>query len=227
MTLKFAYFGFLCYNIWPLGDIMSNNKMTEKDAIIAKRLQDMIKTGDFTFEIEYLKEIHKYLFSDVLDTAGTFRTTNISKPEIILNGESVKYVNYYDIIPYLAYDFNEYRASLSKPSNKKLNSLTNFTSGIWQVHPFMDGNTRTVLAFILQYLNKLGYDNLENVYNDYRFYFRNALVIANYSDYKSGIVGDTRYLIDFFQKLLLKDDFELNRDVFDQNSAKKLVRVYK
>ena len=77
----------------------------------------------------------------------------------------------------------------------------------------------------------LDYDSpdadFEAVYNDYKFYFRNALVIANYSDYKSGIVGDTKYLIDFFQKLLLKDDFELNRDVFDQNSAKKLVRVYK
>ena len=144
-----------------------NRDLTKKEErntrecdIVSTRIAELLEDGSFIFSPVYLKSIHRYLFDGVFEYsiknyAGVFRDYNISKEEEILNGKSVIYGNYQDLMEYLKYDFEEEKnTDYTKLSpEKQVERISKFTSAIWQVHPFVEGNTRTTAVFIEKYLS--------------------------------------------------------------------------
>ena len=160
---------------------------------VSMRIVELLSFDNFELSADYLKYIHKYLFQDVYEFAGEFRK--------ILNNDSVAYGDFKTLIESLEYDI-----SLEKDKNYKdmsivevINSITDFTSNIWQVHPFREGNTRTTAVFIEKYLISLGYNVDNALFKDKSVYFRNALVRSNYLNIKE----NKSYLIKFYENLLL------------------------
>lgn len=179
------------------------NRAKEGD-MVAARIVQLLDGGEFPLQVSSLKAIHKELFKDLYDHAGQFRDCNIKKKEPILRGETVKYTDYRALEETLEYDFNIEKEKSYAGLNMQqiIRRIVRFTSSIWQVHPFREGNTRTTAVFIECYLNKIGFhvDNL--AFKENSLYFRNALVRANFDDYKRGIVSSNEYLECFFMNLL-------------------------
>ena len=202
---------------------------TKECDIVSTRIAELLEDGSFTFSPIYLKSIHKYLFDgvfegDIKNYAGTFRDYNISKKEDILNGKTVIYGNYKDLMEYLRYDFGEEEnidyTKLSPEGQVK--RISKFTSAIWQVHPFVEGNTRTTAVFIEKYLRTKGYKVNNDLFKENSLFFRNALVISNFSDINLGISPDFKYLHSFFSKLLINKTQELiNLEEFKEKVNKK------
>lgn len=87
--------------------------------------------------------------------------------------------------------------------------IARFTSGIWQIHPFGEGNTRSTAVFIIKYLKTFGFDISNETFAENSWYFRNALVRANYSNWQRGIHETTKFLEIFFENLLMDAGHEL------------------
>ena len=181
--------------------------------LVSIRTVKLLEDKEFKFSINYLKKIHKSLFSDILkrNYVGIFRNYNISKDERVLSGNSVIYADYRELTECLNYDFEEEKkidyVQLSKEGQVK--RISKFTSAIWQVHPFIEGNTRTTAIFLIKYLKKLGFKLNEDIFIENSLYFRNALVLSNYSNRELKISNDFRFLTSFFIKLIVNYDERL------------------
>ncbi len=172
---------------------------------VSTRIVELLDKDKFELSIDYLKYVHKYLFQDVYKFAGEFRNIDFSKHEKILNNDSVAYGDCKTLKESLEYDI-----SLEKEKDYKnmsivevINSIAKFSSNIWQVHPFREGNTRTTALFIEKYLINLGYEVDNTLFKDKSVYFRNALVRSNYFNNYLNIKEDSSYLIKFYENLLL------------------------
>ena len=172
---------------------------------VSTRIVELLQSDNFELSVDYLKYIHKYLFQDVYEFAGEFRNIDFSKHEKILNNDSVAYGDCKTLKESLEYDI-----SLEKEKNYKdmsvvevINNITKFSSSIWQVHPFREGNTRTTALFIEKYLISLGYEVDNTLFKDKSVYFRNALVRSNYFNNYLNIKEDNNYLVKFYENLLL------------------------
>lgn len=173
--------------------------------LVSTRIVELLQEDSFELSIDYLKHVHKYLFQDVYEFAGIFRKVDFSKHERILNNDSVAYGDYKLLEQSLNYDI-----TLEKNKNYKkinivdvINNITNFSSRIWQIHPFREGNTRTTALFIEKYLVSLGYNVDNTLFKDKSVYFRNALVRSNYFNNYLNIKEDNSFLIKFYENLLL------------------------
>ena len=155
--------------------------------------------------------IHRRLFEDVFDHAGKIRTYNITKKEWVLKGDTVIYASWNSIKDTLDYDFRtEKEFSYEGLSlNESIKHLVKFASDIWQIHPFAEGNTRATAVFMIKYMKTFGLKVDNDAFKKHSWYFRNALVRANYNDLKNGIHATTKYLEMFFSNLLLGTDYEL------------------
>ncbi|WP_333645471.1 Fic family protein [Lacrimispora sp.] len=194
-------------------DIQNRNKEAD---LVAARIAHILDSPGYPLKIASLKVIHRELFKDIYEHAGQFRCVNIYKPEPILNGNTVKYTNYTALEDTLEYDFDAEKsksyAGLTK--EKMIKRIASFTSSVWQAHPFMEGNTRTTAVFMKCYLNNMGFQVDNTIFKDYSQYFRNALVRANFADYKNGITETNQYLEKFYKNLLLGERLQLkNRDL--------------
>ena len=166
--------------------------------------------------MEYLT-IHRRLFQGIYNHAGIIRDYNITKAEWVLNGETVLYANAENLKETLEYDllqekkFNFKGLSLVEIAEH----LAYFTSDLWQIHIFGEGNTRTTAIFLIKYFRKLGFKEVNNdLFANHSLYFRNALVRANYEDLANGIYKSKDYLIRFLSNLLLKESHSLkNREL--------------
>ena len=172
---------------------------------VSMRIVELLEQDNFELSVGYLKYIHKYLFQDVYEFAGEFRKIDFSKHEKILNNDLVAYGDCKTLTESLEYDI-----SLEKEKSYKdmsivevIKNITDFTSSIWQVHPFREGNTRTTAVFIEKYLISLGYNIDNSLFKDKSVYFRNALVRSNYFNNYINIKEDKSYLIKFYENLLL------------------------
>lgn len=181
---------------------------------VSMRIVELLEKDGFELSVDYLKYIHKYLFQDVYEFAGEFRNVNFSKHEIILNNDSVAYGDYNTLKESLEYDI-----SLEKDKNYKdmsivdvIKNITDFSSSLWQVHPFREGNTRTTALFIEKYLISLGYNVDNSLFKDKSVYFRNALVRSNYFNNDLNIKEDKSYLIKFYENLLLGKNNNLHSE---------------
>lgn len=193
---------------------MKNNEKIILQEIILSRINKLLEEKEFSLKIEYLQYIHKVLFQDIFNNNGNFRTYNISKPEEILNERSVSYADYHTIQTYLLYDFLEERKNNYHTLTRleTIDKIASLASRIWSVHPFDDGNTRTVGIFILKYLNTLGYNVDNHILKNNSKYFRNALVVASFYDEKIGIHTNLNQLKLFFKKLLIDESIPLDND---------------
>ena len=202
-----------------------NINKNEKEADeVSLRIVKILNDKAFTFNYLTLKQYHKKLFENIdiginEKYIGEFRDYNISKKEAILNGKSVQYADYSMIEETLKYDFNEEikQKYIDKNNDEKIARLCTFTSHIWQVHPFAEGNTRTTAVFIQKYLNSKGFEINNELFKDNSLYFRNALVRDNYSNIAEGIEENNNYLKAFFENLLLNKNNELDNSKLNLN----------
>ena len=184
---------------------------TKEADIVAGRITALLAEKAFSFTPAAWMSIHRYLFKDVFMHAGEIRTYNISKNEWVLNGKSVFYASYDSIPMTMEYDFKTEAAfSYKNLSRDAINRhLAPFTCDIWQIHPFGEGNTRSTAVFLIKYLSSLGYSINQKCFAKKSWYFRNALVRANYNDFQNDIYATTIYLEKFFENLLFGGKNEL------------------
>ena len=193
----------------------TKDRIKEAD-IVSTRIALLLQEPGFTFSPMTLKYIHKTLFTGIYDHAGNFRNYNISKDEPILGGRTVKYANYQMIEDTYAYDFEqEKRKSYEGMTQKEIiKRISEFTSSLWQVHAFGEGNTRTTAVFIQKYLNHMGFEVNNSLFLENSLYYRNALVRSNYADYSQGVMPTMRYLELFYENLLFQGQHTLsNREL--------------
>ena len=185
---------------------------SEEADIIAVRIAKIISDDSFSFTAGQLVAIHKQLFDGVLSHAGQLRTYNFTKNEWVLDGASVSYGDYRDMDMMIQFDINSEKrfryAGLSK--EEILDHLAGFIANIWQAHPFEEGNTRTTAVFTIKYLRSLGFDVTNDAFAKNAWYFRNALVRANYNNLQKGIYEDRSYLVKFLRNLIFNENNPLH-----------------
>ena len=181
---------------------------------VSMRIVELLNLDNFELSVDYLKYVHKYLFQDIYEFAGEFRKINFSKHEKILNNDSVAYGDFKTLIESLEYDIGleKNKNYNDMPIVEVIKNITDFTSSIWQVHPFREGNTRTTAVFIEKYLISLGYNVDNSLFKDKSVYFRNALVRSNYFNNYLNIKEDKSYLIKFYENLLLGKNNNLHSE---------------
>lgn len=172
---------------------------------------EILEEDAFAFIPEEYSRLHKRLFHGIYPHAGQYRTKNILKKEWVLDGESVIYAPAQLLKETLEYDFAQERkfsyGGLSPQESIK--HICKFIAGLWQIHPFMEGNTRTTAVFAILYLRKFGFQVSNEPFKEYSWYFRNALVRANYNNYALGVSATTVYLERFFENLIFHGQNEL------------------
>lgn len=173
--------------------------------LVSTRIVQLLEDEKFKLSVDFLRYIHGYLFKDIYDFAGQFRKIDFSKHELILNNDSALYGDCETLKESLEYDISLERVKNYKEMNivEVINNITDFSSRIWQTHPFREGNTRTTAIFIIKYLISLGYQVDNTLFKDKSVYFRNALVRSNYFNNEKNVKEDNRYLIKFYENLLL------------------------
>ena len=188
----------------------SEDRSDEAD-IIAVRIAKIISEDSFTFSVGQLLSIHRTLFQGVLDHPGELRSYNFTKGEWVLDGASVTYGDYRELEATLQYDFEqEKKFSYQGLSiNETIEHLAIFISNLWQIHVFEEGNTRTTAVFFIKYLRSLGFDVTNDTFAKNAWYFRNALVRANYTNITKGIYEDRSFLSKFLENLLLNKKHQL------------------
>ena len=186
------------------------DRSREADTVTG-RIATILSENAFTFSVPQYVGIHKRLFVGVFSHAGKIRDYNISKHEWVLDGASVHYGNALELRELLEYDLRmekEYEYSLDGIP-EMIPHLAKFVSRLWQIHAFGEGNTRTTAVFFIKYLRSLGFDVTNDLFAKNSWYFRNALVRANYNDYTKDIRETTEYLEIFLRNLLLGETNEL------------------
>lgn len=184
---------------------------TKEADIVSSRITQLLGEKTFQFSPAEWMTIHRRLFEGVFDHAGKIRTYNITKKEWVLKGDTVIYASWNSIKDTLDYDFRtEKEFSYEGLSlNESIKHLVKFASDIWQIHPFAEGNTRATAVFIIKYMKTFGLKVDNDAFKKHSWYFRNALVRANYNNLKNGIHATTKYLEKFFSNLLMGTDYEL------------------
>ena len=178
---------------------------------VSSNIAKLLQTDAFTYSVAGLSGIHRAIFDGVFKHAGRFRDYDISKKEWVLEGDSVLYGRWQDLRMAIEYDLEQERqfdyTALSK--KQMVEHLANFISGLWQIHPFAEGNTRTIAIFTIKYLRSQGFKVNNEMFELHSWYFRNALVRANYRNLEKGVNYESKYLIRFFANLLLGEQWDL------------------
>ena len=183
----------------------------EEADIVSSHIAKLLGEQSFAFSVVGITSIHRRLFEGVFKFAGRIRDYDITKKEWVLRGDTVLYVNSEDIKRALEYDLEQERkfvyAGLTQ--DQMVEHIARFVSGLWQIHPFGEGNTRTTAVFAIKYLRSIGFYVENDLFANNSWYFRNALVRANYRNAVKGVEPDMRYLVRFFRNLLLGETNEL------------------
>lgn len=194
----------------------AENRTEEADKVSA-RIAEILTEQTFAFSpVEFLA-IHRRLFHGIYSHAGKIRDYNITKHEWVLNGETVLYASATGLRATLDYDFEQEKKFSFKGLSQQeiVEHIAQFISYLWQIHVFCEGNTRTTAIFLIKYLRKLGFKEVNNdLFAEHSWYFRNALVRANYEDLFKGCHKTDLYLVRFLSNLLRGDNHPLvNREL--------------
>ena len=178
---------------------------------VSANITKILASKTFAFNTNGYVSLHRRIFEGVFKHAGEIRQYDISKKEWVLEGDSVNYLNWEDLRRALDWDIEQEKNFSYKglTDDEKIEHIAKFISGIWQIHAFREGNTRTTAIFTIQYLRSLGYEVNNEMFAKHSWYFRNALVRANYRNIQKGIDYSPIYLVRFFRNLLLKDSWVL------------------
>lgn len=184
---------------------------TEEADKVSVRIAEILSEKAFNFSPTEMLNIHKRLFTGIYKEAGKYREYNFTKKEWILNDDTVTYSSYETIKETIEYDFNQEKNFSYKDLSidDSISHLSRFISNIWQVHPFCEGNTRTTAVFLIKYLRTFGFNVNDEIFADNSWYFRNALVRANYKNYEKNVFEDITFLEKFFYNLLTNTKYEL------------------
>ncbi|MBR5075118.1 MAG: Fic family protein [Bacteroidales bacterium] len=188
----------------------SDSSQIEADKASAN-IAKILKEKTFAFSLPGFVSIHKRIFEGVFKFAGRIRDYNITKQEWVLEGDTVLYVPATDIKRAVEYDLQQEKAFsyAHLDINQTISHLAKFISGLWQIHPFGEGNTRATAVFAIKYLQSRGFQVNNEMFAKHSWYFRNALVRANYNNNPKGIASTTLYLERFFQNLLNGQKWDL------------------
>lgn len=192
-------------------DRSGNDERTEEADKVSSRIAQILSEKSFNFSPSYLIALHGRLFAGIFKFAGKIRDYDISKKEWVLDGDSVMYGAAFELKAALDYDFEQERHFSYKnlTLEETVKHITFFVSRLWQIHAFGEGNTRTTAVFTIKYLRSLGFNADNRIFAENSWYFRNALVRANYNNLQKGIHENPEFLEKFFRNLLLGEHNEL------------------
>lgn len=192
---------------------------TEEADKVSARIAEILSEQTFTFSpAEYLT-IHRRLFQGIYKLAGKIRDYNITKQEWVLNGETVLYGSAESLKTTLEYDFEQEKKFSYKGLSlqETIEHIAHFISYLWQIHIFGEGNTRTTAIFLIKYLRTFGFKVNNDLFAEHSWYFRNALVRANYKNHTKNIHATNEFLLRFLDNLLLGENHILkNREMHVQ-----------
>ena len=198
---------------------------TAEADIVSLRMSELLLEKAFSFTPNEYLSIHRQLFTDIYAHAGSIRDYNITKKEWILDGDTVTYGSVSELGATLRYDIEQEKnfSYANLDMSETIRHLATFVARLWQIHVFGEGNTRTTAVFFIKYLRTLGFTMTNDMFADYAWYFRNALVRANYQNLKLGVYRTTEYLERFLQNLLLDENHVLsNRSMHIQSASLKI-----
>jgi fido (protein-threonine AMPylation protein) len=194
----------------------TNEVRTEEADKVSARIAEILSEQTFTFSPAEYIGIHRRLFHDIYKIAGKIRDYNITKQEWVLNGETVLYGSAESLKATLEYDFEQEKKFNYKGLSQQevIEHISLFISYLWQIHIFGEGNTRTTAVFLIKYLRTFGFNVNNELFAEHSWYFRNALVRANYKNYTRNIHATNEFLLRFFENLLLGENHSLiNREM--------------
>ena len=196
------------------------DEMREADTVAAN-ITKILSTRTLDFSTNGYVSLHRRIFDGVFKFAGRIRDYDITKREWVLDGDTVNYLNWEDLRRAIDYDIEQERnfSYIGLSSDDIIKHITRFVSNLWQIHAFGEGNTRTTAVFTIQYLRSIGFDVSNNLFANHSWYFRNALVRANYKNVQKGIDYTPVYLERFFRNLLLGDGWELRNRYLHINAS--------
>ncbi len=192
------------------------NAATEQADKVSANIAGVLGEQAFTFSPVGFVSLHRRIFDDVFPFAGKLREYNITKKEWVLGGDTVFYTSASELEATLEYDFaQEKRFSFSSLSlDDVIEHIATFIAGLWQIHPFAEGNTRTTAVFAIKYLRSMGFEVGNDMFALHSWFFRNALVRANYRNMRHRVEPDVSPLVRFFRNVLLGEQNPLrNRDL--------------
>ena len=192
------------------------NERTEEADKVSARITELLQEQTFNFSPAQLTSIHRRLFEGIYKFAGRIRDYNITKQEWVLRGETVYYASADTISETLEYDMGQERnySYEGKSIDEAISHLTRFCANLWQIHAFGEGNTRSTAVFMIKYLKTLGFKVTNDLFATNSWYFRNALVRANYSNLQEGFTETIVFLERFFRNMLLGETTPLrNREM--------------
>lgn len=206
----------------------ADGERTEEADKVSVRITQILSETAFTFSPNEYIAIHRRLFEGIYKHAGKIRDYNITKKEWVLDGATVLYGSASELGATLEYDFEQEKSFSYKGLSMEdiIRHLALFVSRLWQIHIFCEGNTRTTAVFFIKYLRTLGFSANNDIFAENAWYFRNALVRANYTNLQKGVYETTEYLEVFLRNMLLNEKNELhNRHLHISGllAAKKVV----
>lgn len=184
---------------------------TEEADRVSANIAKILSRRTLAFNTNGYIATHRQVFEGVFKFAGKIRDYDITKKEWVLRGDTVSYLNHEDLRRALDYDISQEREFNYKglTMDGVVKHVARFVAGLWQIHPFGEGNTRTTAVFTIQYLRSIGFDINNDLFACHSWYFRNALVRANYKNAQRGIMYDFSFLERFFANLLMGTNYEL------------------
>ena len=186
--------------------------------LVSQRIAEVLARGSFALVPDMPRIIHRQLFCDLpqeVYRSGEYKLEPLVKQEEILNGDSVLYTDPMLVEQSLRYLFEEEREAGDYGlvlSGAELGRFSRFVSLVWQIHPFQEGNTRTVAVLAALYLRQLGFDVGNEPFEHHARYFRDALVRANYRNAAAGIAPDMRFVEQFFDNLVNDAEHPMDRE---------------
>ncbi|OOF35667.1 Fic family protein [Rodentibacter heidelbergensis] len=192
--------------------VSQDENRTEEADKVAVRIARLLSEPAFSFNIQQYLSIHKYLFHGIYPHAGQIRSFNITKKEWVLNGDTVSYGSALELRETLEYDLMQEKKFRYQglSIDEMIEHLALFVSRLWQIHVFAEGNTRTTAVFFIKYLKTLGFYVSNDSFAENSWYFRNALVRANYNNVAKGIYETSKYVVMFLRNLLLNEHHTLS-----------------
>ena len=187
-----------------------DDEKQEADKVSAN-ITKILSSQSLDFTTGGFISIHRRVFEGVFKHAGRLRDYDITKREWVLNGDTVNYLNWEDLRRAIDYDIEQERQFSYRgiSPDAMIGHISKFVSGLWQIHPFCEGNTRTTAVFTILYLRSIGFEVNNDIFALHSWYFRNALVRANYKNARLGIDYTPVYLERFFRNLILGDKWDL------------------
>jgi len=184
---------------------------TEEADRVAANISRILGEPSFAFSIVGITSIHRRIFDGVFKFAGKIRDYDITKREWVLRGDTVLYVGSEDLHRALEYDLQQEKdfSYQDLSMDDTIAHLAAFVSNLWQIHPFGEGNTRTTAVFFIKYLRSMGFSVDNDLFAKHSWYFRNALVRANYRNRLQNIEPEPLFLVRFLRNLLLGENNDL------------------